>query len=97
MIEDHEQHGLLAQLARASRLHREGRGFESLITHQSSYCCLQQPSFAIQGALATDCKIERSIRRQLEPAKESLGWLLGAESVVAMRRADVAELVDALP
>ena len=27
--------GLLAQLARASRLHREGRGFESLTTHQT--------------------------------------------------------------
>jgi hypothetical protein len=26
--------GQLAQLARASRLHREGRGFESLIAHQ---------------------------------------------------------------
>lgn len=25
--------GLLAQLARASRLHREGRGFESLTAH----------------------------------------------------------------
>ena len=29
----HANHGLLAQLARASRLHREGRGFESLTTH----------------------------------------------------------------
>ena|GEM_PF-2795830 len=26
-------YGSLAQLARASRLHREGRGFESLATH----------------------------------------------------------------
>ena len=29
------QGGRLAQLARASRLHREGRGFESLIAHQT--------------------------------------------------------------
>ena len=28
------QEGRLAQLARASRLHREGRGFESLSAHQ---------------------------------------------------------------
>src|SRR5690554_3695903 len=28
------QHGRLAQLVRASRLHREGRGFESLTAHQ---------------------------------------------------------------
>ena len=27
--------GCLAQLIRASRLHREGRGFESLNTHQN--------------------------------------------------------------
>jgi hypothetical protein len=29
--------GRLAQLARASRLHREGRGFESLSAHQIEY------------------------------------------------------------
>ena len=38
--------GRLAQLARASRLHREGRGFESLNAQYSTIARSDLPSFA---------------------------------------------------
>ena len=53
---DTNQHsGRLAQLARASRLHREGRGFEPLIAHlivvSSAIQNYKSPCFSIKQGL----------------------------------------------
>lgn len=50
---------MLAQLARASRLHREGRGFEPLTTHQK----LEKEPQALY-LISDRCRLEPGVRTE---------------------------------
>ncbi len=59
--------GRLAQLVRASRLHREGRGFESLIAHQFSADSLCESVFLLQ--------LDSQNQTQKRASKQDLSFL----------------------
>ena len=86
--------GELAQLARASRLHREGRGFESHILHHLEFkrtiwfvfLSYRKVDFKMHAGMIMNMKINRAYKFRIYPTKEQIDTFIHRVSSININK-----------